>query len=174
MKNPIFVALDVDSDKDALRIAEETAAYVGGFKVGPRLIVRYGASFIVAVGAKGSALYRQYFDIPSTMEGAIRASFEMGASFATIHAQAGKEALSGISQKSKKSSIKSDHLKSYSGDCAHQFPIRNSSISFENDANFGNGDGARKIDNRLLAYPASFVRPRKLHFFAKSFLRPTC
>ena len=35
----------------------------------------------------------KYFDIPSTMEAAVRASFEVGASFCTVHAQAGPEAL---------------------------------------------------------------------------------
>ena len=80
MKNPIFVALDVDSDKEAQRIVELTAAYVGGFKVGPRLIVRYGADFLKKIAERGTLFVdNKYFDIPSTMEGAIRASFRHGA-----------------------------------------------------------------------------------------------
>lgn len=94
MKKPLFVALDVDTDTEAMRIAELTAPYVGGYKVGPRLIVRYGEKLLSQLVKKAPLFIdNKYFDIPSTMEGAIRASFEMGASFATIHAQAGKEAM---------------------------------------------------------------------------------
>lgn len=94
MKNPIFVALDVDTEREALRIADMTGSYVGGFKVGPRLAVRFGATLLPEL-AKRAPLFidNKYFDIPSTMEGAVRASFEMGASYVTIHAQAGVEAL---------------------------------------------------------------------------------
>lgn len=94
MKHPLFVALDVDSDQEARRIAELTASYVGGFKVGPRLVVRYGQTLLAELAKKAPLFIdNKYFDIPSTMEGAVRASFEMGASFTTIHAQAGREAM---------------------------------------------------------------------------------
>jgi orotidine-5'-phosphate decarboxylase len=95
LKNPLFVALDVDSEKEALRIADLTSSYVGGYKVGPRLVVRYGQALLSQLAKKAPLFIdNKYFDIPSTMEGAIRASFEVGASYATIHAQAGKEAMS--------------------------------------------------------------------------------
>lgn len=94
MKNPLFVALDVDSEKEALRIADLTSSYAGGYKVGPRLVVRYGQTLLKELAKRGPLFIdNKYFDIPSTMEGAIRASFEMGASYATIHAQSGKEAM---------------------------------------------------------------------------------
>jgi orotidine-5'-phosphate decarboxylase len=40
----------------------------------------------------------KFFDIPSTMEGAVRASFDMGAAFCTVHAQAGVEALTRMAE----------------------------------------------------------------------------
>jgi orotidine-5'-phosphate decarboxylase len=99
LNKPLFVALDVDTDADALRIAELTAPYVGGFKVGPRLIVRYGEKLLSQLQKKAPLFIdNKYFDIPSTMEGAIRASFDMGASYTTIHAQAGSEAMSQLAK----------------------------------------------------------------------------
>jgi orotidine-5'-phosphate decarboxylase len=99
LKRPLFVALDVDSEKEAHRIVELTAPYVGGFKVGPRLVLRYGPHFVTELAARAPVfLDNKYFDIPNTMESAIKASFEIGASFATIHAQAGPEAMSRLAK----------------------------------------------------------------------------
>lgn len=92
--NPIFVALDVDSDVAALDLAKKLRGKVGGFKVGPRLTLRFGRKLIADLAECGPVFVdNKYYDIPSTMEAAIRATFEAGATFATIHAQAGKEAL---------------------------------------------------------------------------------
>lgn len=94
LKIPLFVALDVDSDTQALRIAHATTPFVGGFKVGPRLCLRYGAALIGQLAQLGLVFVdNKYFDIPNTMEAAVRASFEAGASFVTIHAQSGPSAL---------------------------------------------------------------------------------
>jgi orotidine-5'-phosphate decarboxylase len=99
MSNPIFVALDVDTDERALELVRQTRAFVGGFKLGPRLCVRYGAQLLKEVARHGALFVdNKYFDIPSTMESAVRATFDMGASFCTVHAQAGREALSRLAE----------------------------------------------------------------------------
>jgi orotidine-5'-phosphate decarboxylase len=90
----LFVAVDVDSAEAALELVRQTRAFVGGFKIGPRLCVRYGESLLKEVARHGALFIdNKYFDIPNTMLAAVRASFEMGASFCTVHAQAGGEAL---------------------------------------------------------------------------------
>lgn len=94
MNNPIILALDVDTRDQALRIADELAGKVGGFKLGPRLCLRYGMSFVKELASRGPIfLDNKHFDIPSTMEAAVRASFEAGASLVTVHALSGEEAL---------------------------------------------------------------------------------
>lgn len=99
LTNPIFVALDVDDDKAALELVKECRAFVGGFKVGPRLALRYGETFLKEVARHGNMFIdNKYFDIPNTMEAAVRASFEVGASFCTVHAQAGREALTMLAE----------------------------------------------------------------------------
>ncbi|MBT4761454.1 MAG: orotidine-5'-phosphate decarboxylase [Bdellovibrionaceae bacterium] len=91
---PIFVALDVDTEEEALSLAGMTSGFVGGYKVGPRLCMKYGEPLIKKLAALGSVFIdNKYFDIPNTMESAVRATFNSGASFATVHAQSGREAL---------------------------------------------------------------------------------
>lgn len=97
--NPLCVALDVDSDQEALSLAEELSDIVGGFKVGPRLASRYGSSLLKKISQKAPLfLDCKYFDIPSTMVSAIQAAFDCGASAATIHALSGKRALSQLAR----------------------------------------------------------------------------
>lgn len=94
LNNPLFVALDVDTAEEALSLVKETRAFVGGFKVGPRLSLRYGEHLLKEIARHGSMFIdNKYFDIPNTMEAAVRASFEVGATLCTIHAQCGREAL---------------------------------------------------------------------------------
>lgn len=94
LANPIFVAVDVDTDAQAIELVQQTRAFVGGFKVGPRLCVRYGQPLLKELARHGQVFVdNKYFDIPSVMEASVRATFEMGASFCTVHAQAGAEAL---------------------------------------------------------------------------------
>jgi orotidine-5'-phosphate decarboxylase len=98
LKSPLFVALDLDSGEKALQLAESLAPYVGGFKIGPRLALRYGADFVRQVAEKGLVfLDMKYFDIPNTMLSAVKASFDAGATFVTVHSLAGKETLEALS-----------------------------------------------------------------------------
>jgi orotidine-5'-phosphate decarboxylase len=95
LKNPILLALDLDNGDEALALACRLANKVGGFKVGPRLCFRYGAKFVQKLSQMGPVFVdNKYFDIPSTMEASVQASFESGASLVTVHALAGEEALS--------------------------------------------------------------------------------
>ncbi len=99
LKPALFLALDVNSDKEALSLVEKTEGLVGGYKIGPRLSVKYGAALIQRISQSGQVfLDNKYYDIPNTMEFALRASFEAGASFATIHAGCGPEALEALAK----------------------------------------------------------------------------
>ncbi|MFN8792634.1 MAG: orotidine-5'-phosphate decarboxylase [Bdellovibrionales bacterium] len=94
LKNPIIAALDVDDAGRALALADELGEIVGGLKVGPRLVMREGASLIQKLAARGRVFVdMKHFDIPSTMTSAIQASFDAGATLVTVHALSGLEAL---------------------------------------------------------------------------------
>jgi orotidine-5'-phosphate decarboxylase len=99
LKNPLIVALDVDTAEHAMRLATSLSSRAGAFKIGPRLVVRYGADLIGRLGRLAPVFVDcKYLDIPSTMEGAIRATYEAGATLTTIHAWAGHEALARLAK----------------------------------------------------------------------------
>lgn len=94
LSNPLCVALDVDSREQALSIAQELKGIAGGYKLGPRLIHRYGADLVQEMARCGPIFVDcKFFDIPSTMVAAVQSSFDAGASLVTIHALSGVEAL---------------------------------------------------------------------------------
>ncbi len=96
---PIFIALDLADRSTAIEMAKEVAPYVGGFKIGPRLCVKYGADMISELAELGQVFVdNKYFDIPSSMEAAIRTTFQGGASFTTVHGTCGPVALKRLAQ----------------------------------------------------------------------------
>lgn len=94
LKNPLFVAMDVDSAEEAFRIASLLEGLVGGIKVGPRLVLPHGRSLMTELARIAPVFIDcKFYDIPSTMEHAVRAAFEMGATYVTVHASSGRKAL---------------------------------------------------------------------------------
>lgn len=99
IKNPLIVALDVDSRDRALALVSELAEFVGAFKIGPRLHLKYGQSLIEDIAQQATVFVdNKHFDIPSTMRAAVQTSFDAGATLVTVHAQAGHEALQEIAR----------------------------------------------------------------------------
>lgn len=93
-KLPVYVALDLDTEEQALLIAKEIAPYVEGFKVGPRLCLRNGSSFLSKLKSYGKVfLDCKFFDIPSTMLSSVQTAFDLGVNMLTVHALAGEESL---------------------------------------------------------------------------------
>ncbi len=94
LKQPYFVALDLDDPNKILNIANNLKDHVGGFKLGPRLLLRYGQEFSLKV-AELAPLFidHKFYDIPNTMLSSVKAAFDLGASFTTVHAACGPEAL---------------------------------------------------------------------------------
>lgn len=97
--NPLMLALDVDDADRAVQLVRRLEGRLGAIKVGPRLILRYGAD-IVAKLAQSAPVFvdNKYLDIPNTMEAAVRATFDAGATFTTVHAWAGPEALTRLAK----------------------------------------------------------------------------
>lgn len=103
LRNPLIIALDVDSESQALSLADELSNLAGAFKIGPRLLYRYGKNFSLEISKRAPLFVDcKFFDIPSTMEAAVQASFDSGATLVTVHALAGTEALRRLYQLEKK------------------------------------------------------------------------
>ena len=99
LKNPLIIALDVDSDQQALKLAHDLAPYAGAFKIGPRLGYRYGQKIVQEISKLAPVFVdNKYFDIPSTIEAAVQASFYSGASLVTVHALSGLETLQSLAK----------------------------------------------------------------------------
>jgi orotidine-5'-phosphate decarboxylase len=97
IKNPLIVALDVDTKDQALRLAEDLSEVAGCFKIGPRLLNRYGESLIKELTKFAPVFVDcKFFDIPSTMAAAVRQCFDAGATLVTVHALSGEEALRAV------------------------------------------------------------------------------
>jgi orotidine-5'-phosphate decarboxylase len=95
----LILALDLDSPQEALDLAQKLQGKVGVFKVGPRFVMRAGPEGLEKLRSCGEIfLDCKFHDIPSTMESAVRTSFELGASLVTVHASAGREALKLMAQ----------------------------------------------------------------------------
>ncbi len=94
LKNPIMLALDVDSDQQAFALLDQVGGVVGAIKIGPRLNLKYGAKFIEKASKYAPVFIdNKYFDITSTVLASVQASFDSGASFVTVHALNGLETL---------------------------------------------------------------------------------
>lgn len=93
----IFVALDVDDPKRAEALAEQLSGHGFGFKLGPRLMLREGAGLIRSIARHGEVFVDcKHLDIPTTMIAAVRAAFESGARYSTIHASCGPKAIQSL------------------------------------------------------------------------------
>ncbi len=94
LKNPLIFSLDVDTVEEARKWTKELGDLVGGIKLGPRLLIRYGESLIREIAEVAPVFVdTKYFDIASTTVAAVKATFETGASLCTVHAMVGAETL---------------------------------------------------------------------------------
>ncbi len=103
LKNPLILALDVDDERQAFQTLEPIQDLLGAIKLGPRLVNKYGAKFVLEMAQRAPVFIdNKYFDIPSTMKAAVQAAFEAGATLVTVHALAGLAALSELAILEKK------------------------------------------------------------------------
>ena len=93
--NPLLVALDVATAEDAVRLAQATEPYVGGFKVGLRLLHGPGPATVAAIGRLGKPVFAdaKLHDIPTQVEAAAFRLAELGARWITAHAGGGVDML---------------------------------------------------------------------------------
>ena len=71
----IFAALDVDDVSKAEALVSELKNYVGGFKVGPRLVLRAGPDWVKKIANQAPLFFDfKFYDIPTTMVAAVKAA----------------------------------------------------------------------------------------------------
>lgn len=89
----IVLALDVDSDVQALKLCEDLKNYVGLFKIGSQLFTRFGPSMVKKVIELGANVFLdlKFHDIPNTVAMAAREAIRMGVGMFNVHACGGVE-----------------------------------------------------------------------------------
>jgi len=89
--NPILVALDVASAREALAMADALRGTVGGYKVGSQLFTAEGPDIVRALTMRGDKVFLdlKFHDIPNTVAGAIASASRLGAWMMNVHAGGG-------------------------------------------------------------------------------------
>jgi len=97
---PLIVALDVDTEKEALALVKSTRKHADIYKVGPSLILRYGPSIFQKIKRFGKKIFLdlKFHDIPNTMFRAIQEVAKHNVFSATVHISAGEYALKTVSK----------------------------------------------------------------------------
>lgn len=90
-KNPLIIALDVDTMAQAEELVDMLGPRAGGFKVGMQLYNSVGPGAVRGLRKKGVPVFvdLKLHDIPNTVAGAARALTRHGASILNVHAAGG-------------------------------------------------------------------------------------
>lgn len=92
IKNPLIVALDVDTVDEAVSLAGILAPYTGAFKVGMQLFNSAGPEAVRRLIEKNASVFvdLKLHDIPNTVAGAARVLTGHGAAIFNVHAAGGR------------------------------------------------------------------------------------
>src|SRR5689334_11251998 len=93
MVKPLIVALDVETDKEALALVRLLKPQVDLFKVGPVLFLKYGGALLAEIRSLGAEIFldMKLHDIPSVVAKSVERAGEWGVYSATIHTAGGME-----------------------------------------------------------------------------------
>lgn len=89
----LIVALDMDSRKKALELAERLKGTVNWLKIGLEMFTRGGPDFILELSGMGFSVFLdlKLYDIPNTVARAVSAAANLNAKMMTIHLSGGRK-----------------------------------------------------------------------------------
>lgn len=102
-KNPIIVALDVPTRKEAEHLVRELIEYVPIFKIGYRLFISEGKDIIHMVQDNGGEVFLdlKFHDIPSVISNAVEVAVKENVYMLTLHSLGGKAMLGQVVERVK-------------------------------------------------------------------------
>jgi orotidine-5'-phosphate decarboxylase len=100
IRNPIVVALDVDSAEQALSLVERLRGAVGMFKVGKQLFTAEGPEIVRKIIAMGERVFLdlKFHDIPNTVAMAGVEATRLGVSVFNVHAMGGSKMMRAVAE----------------------------------------------------------------------------
>lgn len=107
-RDRIVLALDVDSDQEALGIVAELKDSVGVFKVGHQLFTAYGPDIVRRIIGMGGRVFLdlKYHDIPSTVAKASAEAVKLGVSIFNVHSLGGLDMMKAAAEAAKETAGK--------------------------------------------------------------------
>lgn len=89
---PLFVALDVNTLREARQTMDQLSGLVDAIKIGPRLYAQGGAPFLKEITDHGYKLFLdlKLHDIPNTVRLAVETLADLGIFCLTLHASGGR------------------------------------------------------------------------------------
>jgi len=102
-KDRIILALDVDTEKEALKLANQLSNQVGAFKVGMQLFNSAGPQIVDSIHKLGGRVFvdLKFHDIPNTVAAAGRVITRLGCHMFNVHAAGGREMMKAVADASR-------------------------------------------------------------------------
>jgi len=99
-RNPIVVALDVDSSDQALSLVERLRGVAGMFKVGKQLFTAAGPDIVRKIITMGERVFLdlKFHDIPNTVAMAGAEAARLGVSIFNVHAMGGSKMMRAVTE----------------------------------------------------------------------------
>jgi orotidine-5'-phosphate decarboxylase len=99
-RNPLVIALDVDSASKALDLVERLRGIAGMFKIGSQLFTAEGPEIVRRITSLGEPVFLdlKFHDIPNTVARAAVAAARMGVAILNLHASGGSEMMRATSE----------------------------------------------------------------------------
>jgi orotidine-5'-phosphate decarboxylase len=103
MRRTVIIALDFDSEREALSMVERLGPSANFYKVGLQTLTAAGPQLVRTLVARGKQVFLdlKLHEIPNSVAGAVRAAGNLGVSLVTVHATAGSAALKAAAQAAK-------------------------------------------------------------------------
>ena len=91
----VIIALDLDSEREAIQLVERLGPEASSYKVGLQLLTAAGPSIIHRLAGQGKIVFLdlKLHEIPNSVASAVTVAGRLGVSMVTVHASAGSAVL---------------------------------------------------------------------------------